>query len=130
MALTYSEENLIMGLKVQEQFIMGSFMGFVTDIPTRMILARGPNNILIRLVAQAIAMIINAAWLITAIRMNEGSSLSMNLIPFHVGLFMTQPVFRANMVKIVEEVVGWIRDLALLPFHIPSKPTETDPGVH
>lgn len=120
-SLSYSEENLIMGLKVQEQFLMGSVMGFLTDIPTRMILARGPNNLLIRFVAQAIAMTINAFWIVTAIRLNEGSMFSMKLIPFQVGLFSSQPVFQGNMVKIIEEIVTYLRDI--LPFQIPlSKP--------
>lgn len=116
-AISYAEENVLMGVMVQEQYLFGSFAGFLTDIPTRVFLGHGTNTLIMRLVVQAFAMIINAFWIVTAIRYYQNSAFSLKLIPFQAGLFMMQPEMTNNSKIIVEEVVAIVRKYS--PISIP-----------
>lgn len=115
---TQLENSVLMGIRAQEQYLFGAFAGFVTDLPTRLILGTGSNPLITRLLTQAIAMIINAFWIVMAIKYYKADGMSsLKLIPFQAGLFSMQPEFANNATKIVEEIVGLIRPF--IPFTIP-----------
>lgn len=108
--ISQGEENLVMGVNAHEQYLLGHILGFMYEVPLRLLLSYGNNTFVTRLLAQAFAMTLNAMGIVMAIRMYEGSPYALKLIPFQLGLMASQPSFMQNSTAIVNEVVSFIRE--------------------
>lgn len=122
--ISRGEENLLMGVKAQEQYLLGAFLGVIYEVPLRYVLSFGRNTIIIRLIAQAMSMILNSMGIVLAIRLYEGSPYTMKLIPFQMGLLCMQPSLAENSIAIVNEVISLVKEIVPMS----GVPSETEEG--